>query len=268
MTLGEKIKRLRNDNNLTQEELASKIFVTRNAISKWETDRGIPNIESLKSIAKEFDLSLDYLLGDEEIFTIAMDNKSNIELTKNLAYSFGVFITFTLIGIIIPFASINWDPTSVMGVFILLLPISYILLGIFSMLIDIKWPFVIISSALAVTPIYVFFDLAIPNVIVGYWGIIYYVIYIFSYYISKKLATFLRQRKNTEKLKKIFFVLTIGLILTYVLHTAIEAISLYNCIACSAPWHTALIVNTLFYVIPISLLLVLYLYFYNKSKNI
>lgn len=58
MTFGEKIKKLRTSRNLTQEELAGKIYVTRTAVSKWESDRGYPNIESLKAIARFFQLQL------------------------------------------------------------------------------------------------------------------------------------------------------------------------------------------------------------------
>ena len=47
MLLGEKIKKLRTDNGLTQEELAERIYVTRTAVSKWETGKGMPGIESL-----------------------------------------------------------------------------------------------------------------------------------------------------------------------------------------------------------------------------
>ena len=49
MTLGEKLKKLRTDSGLTQEELAEKLFVSRTAISKWESNRGYPNIETLKA---------------------------------------------------------------------------------------------------------------------------------------------------------------------------------------------------------------------------
>ena len=59
MTFGEIIKKLRTDNRLTQDELAEKIYVTRTAISKWESDRGFPNIESLKAISNYFSVSLD-----------------------------------------------------------------------------------------------------------------------------------------------------------------------------------------------------------------
>ena len=58
---------LRAENNLTQDELADKIYVTRTAISKWETDNGYPSIESLKQIAKLFNTTLDELLSDEDL---------------------------------------------------------------------------------------------------------------------------------------------------------------------------------------------------------
>lgn len=47
MDLSEKLQKLRKENNLTQEDLAKKLFVSRTAISKWETGRGMPSIESL-----------------------------------------------------------------------------------------------------------------------------------------------------------------------------------------------------------------------------
>ena len=70
MTLGEKIYRLRTDRNLTQEQLAEKLGVTRQSISKWEGDLVKPEIEKLKAMAKLFEVSLDDLISDE-----ASDNK-------------------------------------------------------------------------------------------------------------------------------------------------------------------------------------------------
>ena len=52
MTFGQKLKKLRTENNLTQEELAEALFVTRTAVSKWETDKGYPGIDSLKIITQ------------------------------------------------------------------------------------------------------------------------------------------------------------------------------------------------------------------------
>jgi transcriptional regulator with XRE-family HTH domain len=71
MELGEKLQELRKQKGLTQEELAEILYVSRTAVSKWESGRGIPNIESLKSISKYFSVSIDELLSGEEILAAA-----------------------------------------------------------------------------------------------------------------------------------------------------------------------------------------------------
>jgi len=87
VTFGEIIKKLRTDKGLTQDELAEKIYVTRTAISKWESDRGFPNIESLKAISKYFSVSLDELLSGEEILAIAEnDNKQKERTLRDLIF--------------------------------------------------------------------------------------------------------------------------------------------------------------------------------------
>ena len=87
MTFGKKIKKLRTDKGLTQDELAEKIYVTRTAISKWESGRGFPNIESLKAISKYFSVSLDELLSGEEILAIAEnDNKQKERTLRDLIF--------------------------------------------------------------------------------------------------------------------------------------------------------------------------------------
>lgn len=70
MELSEKLQELRKEKGLTQEELAEALFVSRTAISKWESGRGVPNIESLKAISKFFSVSIDELLSGEEILKI------------------------------------------------------------------------------------------------------------------------------------------------------------------------------------------------------
>ena len=67
MKFSDKLKMFRAENNLTQDELADKIYVTRTAISKWETDNGYPSIESLKQIAKLFNTTVDELINDEDL---------------------------------------------------------------------------------------------------------------------------------------------------------------------------------------------------------
>ncbi len=66
MTLGEKIKSARKNAGLTQEQMAEKLMISRPAITKWEADKGIPDIENLKAISKLLDVSLDDLLNDGE----------------------------------------------------------------------------------------------------------------------------------------------------------------------------------------------------------
>lgn len=64
MTLGEKIKDARKQCMLSQEQLAEKMSVSRSAVAKWETDKGLPDIDNLKMIAKTLNVSIDYLLDD------------------------------------------------------------------------------------------------------------------------------------------------------------------------------------------------------------
>ena len=66
MTLGEKIKKARNQCGLSQEQLAEKMSVSRSAIAKWETDKGLPDIDNLKALASFLNVSVDYLLDDGE----------------------------------------------------------------------------------------------------------------------------------------------------------------------------------------------------------
>ena len=71
MEFNEKLQKLRKEQNLTQEELAEKLFVSRTAISKWESGRGYPSIDSLKVIAKFFHITIDELIGSEEMVSLA-----------------------------------------------------------------------------------------------------------------------------------------------------------------------------------------------------
>ena len=71
MEFNEKLQELRKQKELTQEELAEMLFVSRTAISKWESGRGYPSIDSLKAIACFFSVSLDQLLSGETVLSIA-----------------------------------------------------------------------------------------------------------------------------------------------------------------------------------------------------
>jgi transcriptional regulator with XRE-family HTH domain len=66
MTLGEKLKSARKSVGWTQEQLADKLMVSRQAITKWESDKGMPDIENLKKLSKLLNISIDYLVDDGE----------------------------------------------------------------------------------------------------------------------------------------------------------------------------------------------------------
>ena len=74
-----KLQELRRRRNLTQEELAQALYVSRTAISKWESGRGYPNIESLKAISQYFSISVDELLSGGELLTLAEEEQRERE---------------------------------------------------------------------------------------------------------------------------------------------------------------------------------------------
>ena len=87
MEFNEKLQELRKQKGLTQEELAEILFVSRTAVSKWESGRGMPSIESLKSISKFFAVTLDDLLSSEELLVIAEDDHKQKEMhIRDLIY--------------------------------------------------------------------------------------------------------------------------------------------------------------------------------------
>jgi len=87
MELCKKIRKIRNDNKLTQEQFAEKMLVSRTAVSKWENGTCYPSIDSLKYMSKIFNVSLDKLLSSEEILEIAKtENQSNISKYNSLLF--------------------------------------------------------------------------------------------------------------------------------------------------------------------------------------
>ena len=74
MEFHEKLQKLRKQSGLTQEELAQALFVSRTAVSKWESGRGYPNIDSLKDIANFYSVTVDELLSGEELLHAARED--------------------------------------------------------------------------------------------------------------------------------------------------------------------------------------------------
>ena len=102
MEFHEKLQELRKRKGLTQEELAEALYVSRTAISKWESGRGYPNIDSLKAIAKFFSVTIDALLSSEEVLTIAEeDQKQKESLLRDMV--FGLLDLSAAIVFFVPF---------------------------------------------------------------------------------------------------------------------------------------------------------------------
>jgi transcriptional regulator with XRE-family HTH domain len=74
MEFHEKLQELRKHKGLTQEELARALFISRTAVSKWESGRGYPNIDSLRAIAKFYGITLDELLSGDELLLLAEED--------------------------------------------------------------------------------------------------------------------------------------------------------------------------------------------------
>ena len=101
MYFNEKLQLLRKDNNMTQEELAEKLYVSRTAVSKWESGKGYPNIDSLKGISKLFSVSIDELLLGEKIIEYEEKNKKP-ETNKKYNFIYGIIDFLMPIFIFIP----------------------------------------------------------------------------------------------------------------------------------------------------------------------
>ena len=142
MEFNEKLQQLRNENSMTQEQLAEELFVSRTAISKWESGKGYPNIDSLKSVSKFFSVSIDDLLSGEELISLAADeNRTNINKIFSLIY--GVLDLMSLAFLFLPLfgqpdgeviRAVNLftlnDASSLTRAIYFVIPISMAILGI------------------------------------------------------------------------------------------------------------------------------------------
>lgn len=98
MEFNEKLQELRKNRGLTQEELAELLFVSRAAVSKWESGRGYPNIESLKELAKFFSVTVDELLSGEKLLSIAeREKKADVRKICDLLFGFADLLSLLLV---------------------------------------------------------------------------------------------------------------------------------------------------------------------------
>ena len=143
MELSEKIQKLRKERGLTQEQFARELFVSRTAVSKWETGRGVPSMDSLRMSAQFFGITLDELLRAEEVITIA--EKENQKNLNHFAFCMdGICNVTAVLGLLLPlykaesadgFASVPlYQLKSWLSVFFWIIPLAMALCGVFQIL--------------------------------------------------------------------------------------------------------------------------------------
>ncbi|MCH5171744.1 MAG: helix-turn-helix transcriptional regulator [Erysipelotrichales bacterium] len=129
ITIGKNIQELRKSNNLTQNELAAKLNYTPKAISKWERGESIPELETLISISKIFNVTVDYLLSDSHDKNINhYMNKETVDKNKYFFTAFLVSVIWTLATIIFVYAS-QYLQVYPYQVFIWSVPVSLLLIS-------------------------------------------------------------------------------------------------------------------------------------------
>lgn len=101
MEFNEKMQELRKSKGLTQEELAKELFVSRTAVSKWESGRGYPSVDSLKEISRFFRVSVDELICPDEIITAA-ENEKREAIGRYTALICGLLDVLTVLLMFIP----------------------------------------------------------------------------------------------------------------------------------------------------------------------
>ena len=110
MTLGERIKRYRQMQGLSQEELAEKINVSRQAITKWENDNGIPDIDNLIALSKIMGITLDELvMGEKEEDALLFKKEVANQRTKN-------YRRYLISAICFSFAVVCWVISCVLNI--------------------------------------------------------------------------------------------------------------------------------------------------------
>ena len=113
MEFNEKLQELRKNKGLTQEELAEKLFVSRTAVSKWESGRGYPSIDSLKEISRFFSVTVDELICPEEILSAAQEEKQALA-GRTVSFLSNALDLLTAIALFLPvFGNGNAAPAAV-----------------------------------------------------------------------------------------------------------------------------------------------------------
>ena len=126
MSLGERLTKLRKEHGLSQEEVADKLNVTRQTVSKWETDASLPDFDKIVPLCNLYEIESNELLTgnkkeSEQVLEDTKDNKSK----KVLILSISIFLYFLAVTLLITgIAAFNMNPIIVFGIFLLICGLS------------------------------------------------------------------------------------------------------------------------------------------------
>lgn len=103
--IGKNIKKFRENEKLTQEDVADKLNVTRQAISNWETEKTQPDIDTLQKIAQVLEVSVEEIIyGTKRELTTIVNNKTVKNVTKGLSFGAGLAMVISYV----TWKSIGW----------------------------------------------------------------------------------------------------------------------------------------------------------------
>ena len=129
MEFAEKLIALRKSRELTQEQLAEQINVSRQSISKWESGQVIPEVEKIVELSKVFDVTVDYLLKPSEIDELSVKTEileqqqkqmlvreqKRTQISKNIMYSIGIYLIFFAVYFIGHFYFEIWNASVILA---------------------------------------------------------------------------------------------------------------------------------------------------------
>lgn len=92
----QKLIKLRKEKGLTQEDLAKRLNISRQAVSKWENGNSLPSVDLFDSIAKEFDVTLDMLLNQESVCQISIKNNEKVEKVRKVNKTIVVLLIISM----------------------------------------------------------------------------------------------------------------------------------------------------------------------------
>lgn len=125
MEFAEKITALRKSRELTQEQLAERLGISRQSVSKWENGSVFPEMEKIVELSRIFDVTLDYLLKPSEVDELSIKTdlleqqqkhlllreEKRIQLSKNILYSFSIYLIFLAVYFIGHYYFEIWNPS-------------------------------------------------------------------------------------------------------------------------------------------------------------